>query len=182
MNILRLYLPLIRWSPRRCACSPPGVAEMEDDPELQRAILTSMGMVASPPAGPPVVPAGPALSARSARSALREDQDAAYRESCEEYMNRVGPAAPALPPIEPTVDCLPVRLKLPTGEVVVRRFLLEEPLGMSVVQFLQFKQQSRQPWKLGIRDGTRMRWLDLEQSSQQQGVLPMDMLVCWPAA
>ena len=85
---------------------------------------------------------------------------------------------PAAPPAEPTEEYVPVRIRLPTGEAVQRRISLDASLALSVAEFVHFRQQSRTPLRVGLRDGHRIRWLELQDTPPAQGVLPMDLLWC----
>lgn len=88
---------------------------------------------------------------------------------------------PPMPPIEPAdghPDAMQVRVKLTSGEVRTRRFLLQEALSESITAFVHYAEQHREAVQIGVRDGYRIRWLDLDQSLQAQGVLPMDILLC----
>jgi hypothetical protein len=188
----------------------------DNDPDLQRAILSSMSpdpgsspgaAAASPlldggnlweerrrppplppldplPAPPPAPSSAPsaapsAAAARplppSVRTQLMAEQDQAFQVCCDADRQRL---PPTLPPAEPTEDGMPVRLKLRTGEVAQRQFSLEEPLRRSLVEFVHYRHQDRRPLRLGVRDGTHIRWLQLDESLQQQGILPMDLLLC----
>ena len=115
----------------------------------------------------------------SATRALRAEQDEAFRESMAHDARLAGP--PRMPPVEPSEnhgDAIVVRLKLLTGEICERRFLMEEPPGLSLLEFVRFRHQSRSEFRFGVRDGSRLRWLDPSLSLQAQGILPMDLLIC----
>ena len=174
------------------------------------AITRSMGVMRSPapaalpgaaaarfdanPGSPPPFPDGgllprsapdprtrsPAPGDGAERQMIRTEQNEAFQQSMERDRQRM---APRVCPVEPAADhsdAMEIRVKLASGEVCRRRFLLEEPLRVSVCEFVHFKHRSRQPVRIGVRDGTRIRWLRLDESLQAQGVLPMDTLVCQP--
>ncbi len=107
------------------------------------------------------------------------DQDQAFRQCCEADRLRMAPPPPALPPIEPSVqDGMILRLRLRSGQTEQRRFSLEATVRSSVLEFAHYCHQDRQMLRLGVRDGMRMRWLELDRSLPEQGVLPMDLVVC----
>ena len=73
---------------------------------------------------------------------------------------------------------MPLRIRLRCGATEQRLFSLEATVRSSVLEFAHYSHQDRRPLRLGVRDGLRIRWLELDRSLAEQGVLPMDLVVC----